>query len=131
MLKITGVEKDFGGIKAVNDCSIHVERGRITGLIGPNGAGKTTLFDLISGVQKPDMGQIHLDGENITDHTPHQIFDSGLIRTFQVSRELGNMSLLENLMLIPPAPNRGGSFQLLFLSRKSGRRGRKKPGPSH
>lgn len=101
MLTIKDLEKDFGGIKAVHSCSFKVEKGTITGLIGPNGAGKTTLFNLISGIYKPDKGEIWFNGERIDSLKPHQIFRKRLMRTFQISRELQKMTVLENLMLIP------------------------------
>lgn len=106
MLEINKVEKDFGGIKAVRDCSFKVKEGTITGLIGPNGAGKTTLFNLISGFYKPDKGEIWFRGERIDGLRPHKIFHKRLMRTFQITRELQKMTVLENLMLIPK--NQGG-----------------------
>jgi len=86
---------------AVNQCSFKVARGTITALIGPNGAGKTTLFNLISGFYKPDEGKVFLKGDRIDALRPDRIFHKGLIRTFQISRELEKMTLLENLMLVP------------------------------
>ena len=100
-LKAQDVCKAFGKMLAVNECSLNVKKGKITALIGPNGAGKTTLFNLISGFHNPDKGQIFLDGERIDGLRPDKIFHKGLVRTFQISRELEKMTLLENLMLIP------------------------------
>lgn len=102
MLKVQNLTKHFGGIKAVNGCSLSVEPGTITGLIGPNGAGKTTLFNLITGFYKPDSGDILFKDEKIDGLSPHKIFHKNLYRTFQISRELEMMTVLENLMLIPP-----------------------------
>lgn len=101
MLSVRGLNKRFGGIQAVRDCSLDVEKGTITGLIGPNGAGKTTLFNLITGFNQPDSGQVEFDGEDITGMQPHELFHKGLFRTFQITRELPEMTVLENLLLIP------------------------------
>jgi branched-chain amino acid transport system ATP-binding protein len=102
ILSLRDVRKYFGGIKAVDGVSFDVAPGCITGLIGPNGAGKTTLFNLISGFYKPDAGEIYFRGERIDGLSLHQTFHKGLIRTFQISRELRLMTVLENLMLVPP-----------------------------
>ncbi len=101
ILEIRDVVKDFGGIRAVNHCSFQVRRGTITGLIGPNGAGKTTLFNLITGFLQCTSGQIIFQGKRIDGLTPHKIFHHGIVRTFQIPRELKRMTVLENLMLIP------------------------------
>jgi len=101
MLQIENLEKSFGGIKAVNRCSLKVQEGSITGLIGPNGAGKTTLFNLITGFHKPDRGGIWLSGNRIDGLPPHKIARRAISRTFQIPRELKEMTVLENLMLIP------------------------------
>jgi len=101
MLEIENLEKSFGGIKAVNRCSLKVEKGSITGLIGPNGAGKTTLFNLITGFYKPERGGIWLSGNRIDGLPPHKIARRAISRTFQIPRELKEMTVLENLMLIP------------------------------
>jgi len=86
---------------AVSDLSLEVGRRTITGLIGPNAAGKTTLFNLISGLYKPDGGAVYYEGERIDGLPPHKIFHKGICRTFQISRELKLMTVLENLMLVP------------------------------
>jgi len=101
MLRVENLSKNFGGIKAVQDCSISVEKGTITGLIGPNGAGKTTLFNLMTGLHEPDSGRVCFKDEDITDLSPHEIFEKNLFRTFQITREIEEMTVLENLMLIP------------------------------
>ncbi len=101
LLSVRNVYKSFGGLMAVNGVSFDVKKGTITGLIGPNGAGKTTTFNLISGFYKPDRGEIHFNGSRIDGLPPHVIFRKGLCRTFQVSRELKLMTVLENLMLVP------------------------------
>jgi len=101
MLEIKEVDKSFGGLKAVCDCSLRVEEGSITGLIGPNGAGKTTLFNVITGYYKPDTGSIVFEGEGIDGLPPHQIFRKRVYRTFQITREFAQMTVLENVMLMP------------------------------
>jgi branched-chain amino acid transport system ATP-binding protein len=102
LLRVSGLSKSFGGLQAVNHCSFDVRAGSITALIGPNGAGKTTVFSLISGFLRPDSGRVLLDGEDVTGLPPHRVFRRGLCRTFQIPREHGSMTVLENLMLVPP-----------------------------
>ena len=101
MLKVTNLSKSFGGLQAVRKCSLTVRQGSITGLIGPNGAGKTTLFNLVTGHHKPDAGSIVFQGQEIGGLLPHQIFEKKIYRTFQITREFAQMSVLENLMLMP------------------------------
>ncbi|MCY3694749.1 MAG: ABC transporter ATP-binding protein [Chloroflexi bacterium] len=103
ILNARGLVMDFGGVRAVNDCAIEVEKASITGLIGPNGAGKTTVFNLIAGFHKPTAGQVSFRDRRIEGLPPHLIFGAGIVRTFQVPRELKRMSVLENLMLVPSA----------------------------
>ncbi|SFC18895.1 amino acid/amide ABC transporter ATP-binding protein 1, HAAT family [Halobiforma haloterrestris] len=98
-LRISNLTKTFGGILAVDGASFAVERGSITGLIGPNGAGKSTTFNLITGVHAPDSGHVYFEGEDITGLQPHQVAERGLVRTFQITRELGEMTVLENMLL--------------------------------
>ncbi len=102
MLVVDDVTKSFGGVRAVNGCSLTVAEGSIAGLIGPNGAGKTTLFNLITGFLKPTSGRILFRGARIDGLPPHRIFGKGIVRTFQIPRELKSMTVLENLMLVPP-----------------------------
>ena len=102
MLEISNVDKNFGGLKAVNQASMKIEKGSITGLIGPNGAGKTTLFNTIAGVYSPDNGEIFLEDENITGLKPHDLFAKGVLRTFQIAHEFSTLTVLENLMMVPP-----------------------------
>jgi neutral amino acid transport system ATP-binding protein len=99
LLAANGLYKSFGGINAVNNASIKVASGSITGLIGPNGAGKTTLFNLLSNFIRPDKGRVVFDGEQIQQLQPHKIAQQGLIRTFQVAKALSRLSVLENIML--------------------------------
>ena len=100
-LEVRGVEKHFGGIHAVAGCSLTVGRQSITGLIGPNGAGKTTLFNVITGFYKPDEGEIWFNGRRVDGLPAHEIARKALCRTFQIPRELKEMTVLENLMLVP------------------------------
>lgn len=102
LIEVQQVNKAFGGLQVINDCSIRVEKGSITGMIGPNGAGKSTLFNLIAGALTPDSGRILLDGEDITALSADQRFHKGLLRTFQIAHEFSQMSALENLMMVPP-----------------------------
>ena len=98
MLEVKGLSKYFGGIRAVDKCSFTVERGSITALIGPNGAGKTTAFNCISRTMVPTKGEVWLDGERIDQLRPHKITAKGLSRTFQISRNLADMTVLENVI---------------------------------
>ncbi len=102
LLEVQGLTKHFGGIRAVDGCSFEVEEGTITALIGPNGAGKTTVFNLITGLHKPDAGTILFAGEQTRHLQPHQITRKGIGRTFQISRDLGEMTVLENLVVQSP-----------------------------
>ncbi len=102
ILEVENVVKSFDGVRAVSGCSLSVRGRTITGLIGPNGAGKTTLFNLITGFLKPTSGHILFQGERIDGLPPHRIFHRGIVRTFQIPRELKTMTVLENLMLVPP-----------------------------
>ena len=101
ILSLRDVKKHYEGLKAVDGVSFDVQAGGITGLIGPNGAGKTTVFNLISGTRKLDSGSILFKGEEIGPLPLHETYRRGLCRTFQISRELKLMTVLENLMLVP------------------------------
>ncbi len=100
-LRVEGLVKRFGGVSAVDGASFEVEEGSLTGLIGPNGAGKSTTFDCITGVHEPTAGRIYFKSEDVTGLKPYQMARKGLVRTFQIARELEEMSVLENLMLAP------------------------------
>jgi branched-chain amino acid transport system ATP-binding protein len=101
MIRVNNVCKYFGGLKAVDHVSIEIDAGSITGLIGPNGAGKTTLFNTIAGLYAPTEGRVFLDDEEITGLQPHQLFNKGLLRTFQIAHEFTRLSVVENLMMVP------------------------------
>lgn len=103
MIDVQHVNKAFGGLRVINDCSLSVEAGSITGLIGPNGAGKSTLFNIIAGALPLDSGQVLLEGEDITNRPANELFHKGLLRTFQIAHEFSQMTALENLMMVPPA----------------------------
>jgi branched-chain amino acid transport system ATP-binding protein len=106
MLKLVNVVKTFGALRAVDDVSLEVEDGTLTGLIGPNGSGKTTLFNVIAGVYKPDNGEIYFRGERIDGLAPDEVFHKGIVRTFQIPRLFTGMTLLCNA-LIPPRNQTG------------------------
>ena len=101
ILQIDNLSKYFGGLAAVSDCSIKIKRGSITGIIGPNGSGKTTLFNLIAGNLKSTKGKVLFNNENITDVPSYELFSKGLLRTFQIAHEFSNLTVLENLMMVP------------------------------
>jgi branched-chain amino acid transport system ATP-binding protein len=101
LLETKGLTRSFGPMKAVDDVSIAVRRGTITGLIGPNGAGKSTLFNLLTGTLKADGGTVTLGGTDVTGMPPDRLFAQGLGRTFQIPRPFARMSVLENVMLAP------------------------------
>ena len=101
MLKIKDLNKSFGGLKAVNNVNLEVDKGSITGLIGPNGAGKTTLFNTIAGLYAPDDGAVYLEEKNIAGLKPHELFGMGVLRTFQIAHEFASLTVLENLMMVP------------------------------
>jgi neutral amino acid transport system ATP-binding protein len=100
-LRVDGLSKKFGGIVAVEDASFQVEKGTLTGLIGPNGAGKSTTFNCITGIHEPTTGEVEFEGVDITGLAPNQVANRGLIRTFQIARELEEMTVLENMLLAP------------------------------
>ena len=101
MLKIKDLNKSFGGLKAVNNVTLELDKGSITGLIGPNGAGKTTLFNTIAGLYTPDHGDVYLEKKNIAGLKPHELFGMGVLRTFQIAHEFASLTVLENLMMVP------------------------------
>ncbi|MCF8105177.1 MAG: ABC transporter ATP-binding protein [Desulfohalobiaceae bacterium] len=102
MIAVQDIVKTFGGVAAVNGCTFSIQEGSITGLIGPNGAGKTTLFNIMAGFLSPDSGRVSLQGEDITGVPAYKLFHKGLLRTFQIPHEFDRMTVLENLMVVPP-----------------------------
>lgn len=101
ILQIDNLSKYFGGLAAVSNCSIKIKKGSITGVIGPNGSGKTTLFNLIAGNLKPSEGNVLFQDEDITGIPSYELFSKGLLRTFQIAHEFTNLTVLENLMMVP------------------------------
>lgn len=99
LLEIQDLAKSFGGIRAVDGCSFAVKEHSITALIGPNGAGKTTVFNLINGLHRPDHGAIVFNGRRVDRLRPHQVTGRGISRTFQISRQLNDLTVLENLVV--------------------------------
>src|SRR5476649_1787695 len=102
LLEVRHLSKHFGGVAALDDCSLSLAEGFVTGLIGPNGAGKTTLLNVISGLARPDAGTVHFDGHDVTALPTHRVASLRLVRTFQIARELSGLTVLENLLLAPP-----------------------------
>ena len=102
ILQIKNLSKYFGGLAAVSDCSLKIKKGSITGVIGPNGSGKTTLFNLIAGNLKSSKGKVLFNNEDVTDVPSYELFSKGILRTFQIAHEFTNLSVLENLMMVPP-----------------------------
>jgi len=100
-LRVENLRKEFGGITAVDGASFSVATESLTGLIGPNGAGKSTTFNCITGIHEPTAGAVYLNGTDIAGLAPNVVADRGLVRTFQIARELAEMTVLENLMLAP------------------------------
>ncbi len=99
IMSVDGVRRNFGGIVAVDVKHLEIQRGSITALIGPNGAGKTTLFNLLSGFDKPDVGEWRFDGHNMSRVVAHKTASMGMVRTFQLTKSLTKMSVIENMKL--------------------------------
>ncbi len=114
-LQVYDLVKDYGGVRAVNNCSFEVMPGNITGIIGPNGAGKTTLFNMISGATPPTSGKIIFKGRRIDNMMMHETFKLGVVRTFQIPREMKRMTALENMMLVPAAQSGENLFASWFM----------------
>jgi ABC-type branched-subunit amino acid transport system ATPase component len=102
LLEVRGVSKAYGGIQALNGCSLAVEQGKITGLIGPNGSGKTTLFNVITGYERADAGEVLFDGARISGARPDRVFARGIGRTFQLTRIFPRLTVLENMHVAAP-----------------------------
>ena len=98
LLELRDVDKSFGGLRVIADLDLVVREHEIVSVIGPNGAGKTTLFNLVTGIYRPDSGEIQLDGRNIVGMAPHKITELGIARTFQTLRLFLNMTVKENVM---------------------------------
>ena len=116
LIEIRELNKRFGGVLANNRVSLSVEAGEIRGLIGPNGAGKTTLANLITGIYPPDSGDIRLAGKSIAGLAPHDIARAGLMRSFQICRIFGNLTVRENLLVPYLAHAQGARADALSLA---------------
>jgi len=99
MLEVKGLNKSFGGLRAIRDVDFAVREGEIRGLIGPNGSGKSTFFNLLSGVYAVDSGTVVFDGRDLTNSEPHEVAAAGIARTFQLLRMFTEMTVLENVMI--------------------------------
>ncbi|HAJ18621.1 MAG TPA: ABC transporter ATP-binding protein, partial [Rhodospirillaceae bacterium] len=115
MLMVEQLQKSFGGVAALDGCSFNAAESHITAIIGPNGAGKSTLLNCISGATKPDRGRITLFDNNVTAEKPHRLARAGLARTFQISRELSSLTLLENVLLAQQSQSDEHFFAPIFL----------------
>ena len=118
MLCIKNLSKSFGGLKAINNVSLEIEKSSITALIGPNGAGKTTLFNIINGSIKPDSGIVELNEIDVTGCEPHQLFNMGILRTFQIAHEFSSLTVKDNLMMVPPNQTGESILQTWFSPKK-------------
>jgi len=114
IIDVRNIRKSFGGLTVIDDCSIQVAKGSVTGMIGPNGAGKSTLFNIIAGSLAPDSGEVLLDGQAITHLSANQRFHQGLLRTFQIAHEFSHLTSLENLMMVPPSQEGEHLFSTWF-----------------
>jgi neutral amino acid transport system ATP-binding protein len=122
ILAVEGVVKHFGGIRAVDAATLSVREGSITALIGPNGAGKTTLFNVLTGFIRPEGGMATFQGRRVLGHPPHVIARLGMVRTFQITKALARMPVIDNMMLA--APDQPGESLLGLLTRPAAARRR-------
>jgi branched-chain amino acid transport system ATP-binding protein len=99
LLSLRGLTRRFGGLTAVDGIDLDLAKGELVSIIGPNGAGKTTLFNLVTGLDRPDGGEVRLDGKAITGFSPERLAGSGIARTFQLGRVFGNLSVMENVLI--------------------------------
>ncbi len=114
LLELRKLNKSFGGLRAIADLDLHVNEGEIVSVIGPNGAGKTTLFNLITGVYRPDSGDIILDGKSLVGLEPHAITNRGVARTFQTLRLFLNMTVKENVMAVQYGRTKATVLESIF-----------------
>jgi neutral amino acid transport system ATP-binding protein len=112
LLRTEGVSKSFGGVQALDEAAIEVDEGSIAGLIGPNGSGKTTLFNVITGYERVDSGQVYLGGKDITNAAPDKVFAAGIGRTFQLTRVFSRLTVMENMIVAAQHHERGGQGRL-------------------
>jgi branched-chain amino acid transport system ATP-binding protein len=121
LLELRGVSKSFGGLACISDLDLQVSEGEIVSVIGPNGAGKTTLFNVITGVYRPDGGEILLDGESLVGLEPHEVTNRGVARTFQTLRLFLNMSVRENVMAVQYGKTKTNVFESMLRLPRSRR----------
>ena len=117
ILQVNSLSKFFGGLAAVSNCSLKIKKGSITGIIGPNGSGKTTLFNLIAGNLESSKGTVLFNNENITNIPSYELFSKGVLRTFQIAHEFTNLTVLENLMMVPGNQSGENLVNALFKPR--------------
>jgi len=120
LLRTSGVSKAFGGVQALDGATIEVEEGSIAGLIGPNGSGKTTLFNVITGYERVDTGQVWLGGKEITNAPPDKVFAAGIGRTFQLTRVFSRLTVMENMIVAAQHAERGRGWLRNPLARAGG-----------
>ena len=118
ILDISNLSKNFGGLSAVKNCSLKIKKGTITGIIGPNGSGKSTLFNLIAGSLKPNDGTVMFNNKNITGLPSYELFSRGILRTFQIAHEFTNLTVLENLMMVPSNQSGEKLINAIFMRKK-------------
>ncbi len=111
LLELTGISKSFGGLKCITDLNLHVDEHEIVSVIGPNGAGKTTLFNIVTGIYRPDAGDIRFENETLLGLEPHEITARGIARTFQTLRLFLNMTVKENVMAAAWPHTKAGIFR--------------------
>jgi neutral amino acid transport system ATP-binding protein len=114
LLRTEGVHKSYGGVQALEACTVQIEEGTVAGLIGPNGSGKTTLFNVITGYAKADSGEVYLSDRKITNSAPDKVFAAGIGRTFQLTRIFPSLTVMEN-MLVPRRSIRVASQKLVAM----------------
>lgn len=119
LLKIDGIHKRFGGLHALNNVSLTINKGEIYGLIGPNGAGKTTLFNVLTGLYVPDEGKFEFDGQNLFQKKPHIVVSAGIARTFQNIRLFAEMTALENVMVGRHIRSKAGALGAVLRDRRT------------
>jgi neutral amino acid transport system ATP-binding protein len=124
MLRAEGVSKAFGGVQALRDCTVEVEQGSIAGLIGPNGSGKTTLFNIVTGYERVDGGDVYLGDRKITNLLPQRVFAAGIGRTFQLTRIFPRLTVMENMLVA--AQHTGSKRTRNPLARAGGRADRRR-----
>ncbi len=118
ILDISNLSKNFGGLSAVKNCSLKIKKGSITGIIGPNGSGKSTLFNMIAGSLKPNGGKVIFNNYDITGLPSYELFSKGILRTFQIAHEFANLTVLENLMMVPSNQSGEKLINALFIRKK-------------